>query len=352
MRNKKAVSAEEGTRALALIGRASQALAEAKTIAEIKHLISMAKAAEVYAKTMKAAKGVEDQAIDLRVRAQRKLGEALAQVPKAKGAADGTPGPGRGRRKARNKRENAVDSDDHVSDTPLTLTKLGISKDESSFSQRLAALPEDKFETAVAAAKEGGSRGAKRVLTDVKREEKHEKIKKASKKAGAMLVGAKYPVVLADPPWKFDNESSSSRRATNQYPCMETDEIMKLSPPVADQAVLYLWATSAHLPDALRVMAAWGFEYKANVVWVKDSIGTGWWVRNRHELLLIGSRGEMPTPLPAGRPDSVIEAPRGEHSEKPVAAYEMIEHAYPGCAYLELFARSKRDGWDSWGYEA
>lgn len=346
---KKAVTVTEGTRALALINRASAALDEAKTISEIKYLISMAKAAEVFAKQMKAAKHVVDQGTDLKFRAQRKLGEVLAQTPKAKGRSGQVRGAtaGRGSKPLR-----AVDTDDLPQDEPSTLAQLGLTKDESSLSQRLAALPVEKFETAVAAAKEGGSRGAKRVLIDAKREEKHEKIKKASKKVGAMPAEQRFSVVLADPAWQFDNESPASRRATNQYPCMETAAIMALCPPVADQAVLYLWATSAHLPDALRVMSAWGFEYRTNAVWVKDRIGQGWWVRNRHELLLIGARGKMPPPLPTGRTDSVIEAPRGRHSVKPVEVYEMIERAYPGCAYLELFARSARAGWTSWGYEA
>jgi len=114
---------------------------------------------------------------------------------------------------------------------------------------------------------------------------------------------------------------------------------------------LFLWTPSSHLPEALQVMSAWYFEYAASAVWVKDKIGMGHWVRNRHELLLIGARGEMPHPAPGARPDSVIEAPRREHSRKPDAAYEFIEQMYPELSKIELFARVRRDGWDAWGNE-
>jgi N6-adenosine-specific RNA methylase IME4 len=84
-------------------------------------------------------------------------------------------------------------------------------------------------------------------------------------------------------------------------------------------------------------------------VWVKDRIGTGYWCRNTHELLLIATRGQIPALPPAARVSSVISAPRSKHSEKPEAAYKMIEAAYPDLPKFELFARSKREGWRSWG---
>jgi N6-adenosine-specific RNA methylase IME4 len=111
---------------------------------------------------------------------------------------------------------------------------------------------------------------------------------------------------------------------------METEEICAM--PIADiatpDAALFMWTTPVHVPDALRVLEAWGFEYVTNVVWVKDSFGLGHWVRNQHELLLVAIRGDIPTPPPSQRPPSVINSPRREHSRKPDEAYEMIERMY------------------------
>lgn len=106
------------------------------------------------------------------------------------------------------------------------------------------------------------------------------------------------------------------------------------------------------LTEALQVMDAWGFDYRTCMVWVKDRIGMGYYARQRHEILLIGRRGNLPVPEPADRPDSVIEAPLGRHSEKPSIVAETIVRMYPHLPRVELFARQARLGWDAWGNEA
>jgi N6-adenosine-specific RNA methylase IME4 len=78
----------------------------------------------------------------------------------------------------------------------------------------------------------------------------------------------------------------------------------------------------------------------------------GRWVRSRHEVLLIGTRGNPPAPAPGEQWESVMEAPRGEHSEKPEAFYELIEAYFPTVSKIELNARKRRSGWEAWGLEA
>jgi len=167
----------------------------------------------------------------------------------------------------------------------------------------------------------------------------------------------RYPVIYADPPWHFEvynEESGVERAAGNHYPTLRLEQICALpvSELATNAAVLFLWTTLPHLEEALQVVAAWGFAYKSNVVWVKDKIGLGYLVRNQHELLLIATHGDIPTPLPAQRPASVIHAPRREHSRKPDEAYELIEAMYPELPKIELFARSRRSGWAAWGNQA
>ena len=99
-------------------------------------------------------------------------------------------------------------------------------------------------------------------------------------------------------------------------------------------------------------MEAWGFTYKAQLVWVKDRPGTGNWFRNQHETLLLGIRGRFPAPDPEDRVASVIPAKRGRHSQKPACVYERIERMYPPASKVELFARGKqRPSWVFWGNE-
>jgi len=163
----------------------------------------------------------------------------------------------------------------------------------------------------------------------------------------------RYPVLLADPPWRYEHVISESRAIENQYDTAEADDLGKI--PVGDwatdDAVLFCWATSPKLAEALDLLTQWTFTYRTCLVWVKDVIGMGYWVRQQHELLLIATRGDMVAPAPADRPSSVMTAPRAEHSEKPVVAHELIERMFPSLPKLELFARRPRDGWDVWGDE-
>jgi N6-adenosine-specific RNA methylase IME4 len=133
---------------------------------------------------------------------------------------------------------------------------------------------------------------------------------------------------------------------------MSADELAALEIPAADDAVLFMWATSPKLAEALKLMDAWGFGYRTCMVWVKDRIGMGYYARQRHELLLIGRRGDIAVPDPEDRPDSVIEAPRLEHSAKPEEAYDAIVRMYPTCRASSSSLAARVSGWAVWGNEA
>jgi len=158
-----------------------------------------------------------------------------------------------------------------------------------------------------------------------------------------------FDVIYADPPWHYNFLTSYSPEA--HYPTLETDDICALKIPSSKDAILFLWATNPCLEDALKVMEFWGFEYKTNFVWVKNRSGTGHYILGQHELLLIGIKGKIGTPLAKNRPSSVINASKTKHSAKPEVVYEVIERMYPNAQYLELFARNKREGWTAWGNE-
>jgi len=172
-----------------------------------------------------------------------------------------------------------------------------------------------------------------------------------------------FPVLLADPPWRYDFALDSDTRAIeNQYPTMTTEDIAALEVPAADDAVLFLWVTSPKLPEGLDVLAGWGFQYVTSAVWVKDRIGMGYYFRQQHELLLVATKGDLPPPAQSDRPPSVVTAARGEHSAKPEEVYTLIEGMYPdylaaglanpgGEMLCELFQRQPRKGWAGWGNE-
>jgi N6-adenosine-specific RNA methylase IME4 len=165
-----------------------------------------------------------------------------------------------------------------------------------------------------------------------------------------------YNVLYADPPWRFEPYSritGMSRAADNHYATMTLDKIKLLEVPAAKHCALFLWATAPMLPHALAVMQAWGFTYKSHWIWVKDRIGTGYWSRNMHELLLIGTRGQIPAPAPGSQPESAMTYPVGRHSAKPPEFRQLIDGFYPNVPKLEMFARGKAsEHWDVMGDEA
>jgi N6-adenosine-specific RNA methylase IME4 len=168
-----------------------------------------------------------------------------------------------------------------------------------------------------------------------------------------------YGLLYVDPPWKYDDNSiDPTRRIENQYPTMDVDEIRTFADVdgrtvedlAAKNSILYLWSTVPKLEEALSVMQAWGFEYRSGAVWVKDIPGMGYFFRQRHELLLVGVKGEPVLPAEDVRRDSVFEFPRSsEHSKKPDAVYSMLDEQYPKVPKIEIFARTERPDWVSWG---
>jgi N6-adenosine-specific RNA methylase IME4 len=178
------------------------------------------------------------------------------------------------------------------------------------------------------------------------------------------ISGKKFATVLADPPWQFQNRTGKvapEHKRLSRYGTMTLDEIVKL--PVLDVCLptshLYLWVPNALLLEGLRVMEAWGFTYKTNIVWHKirkdggpDGRGVGFYFRNTTELVLFGTRGRNARTLAPGRRQvNIIKSQKREHSRKPDELYGIIEACSPG-PYLELFARGPQKGWVSWGNQA
>src|SRR5262249_51493911 len=170
----------------------------------------------------------------------------------------------------------------------------------------------------------------------------------------------KFRTIYADPPWQFANRTGKmapEHRRLHRYRTMTIDEICAM--PVVEiadtPAHLYLWCPNALLPWGLRVMEAWGFTYKTNLVWYKvrkdggpDRRGVGFYYRNVTELLLFGTRGHFRTLKPARRIPNIVISQKREHSRKPDELYRLIERCSPKPC-LELFARHAAPRCSQWG---
>lgn len=163
-------------------------------------------------------------------------------------------------------------------------------------------------------------------------------------------------MIVADPPWEYETYSAKGhgKSAQKHYPTMPTPEIaaMPVRGLAAENTALFLWATIPMVHHALDVMFAWGFTYKSQLAWRKTTtndlprVGTGFWVRGAHEIVLIGARGSacVSSPLP-----SLFDGVAREHSRKPDEFFDLLDDVTPRGRRLELFSREDRAGWTVWG---
>jgi N6-adenosine-specific RNA methylase IME4 len=174
----------------------------------------------------------------------------------------------------------------------------------------------------------------------------------------------KFSTILADPPWRFQNRTGKmapEHKRLSRYGTMTFEQIQRLPVPqiATERAHLYLWVPNALLAEGLRVLEAWGFTYKTNIVWHKirkdggpDGRGVGFYFRNVTELVLFGVRGKDARTLAPGRRQvNIIKTRKREHSRKPDELYDLIEACSHG-PYLEIFARGTRKRWKTWGNQS
>lgn len=171
------------------------------------------------------------------------------------------------------------------------------------------------------------------------------------------LIPLRYGVILADPPWRYENYSKKGegKGAAGQYACLSDADLAAL--PVnmlaAPACALVMWGVFPMMDKALALMAAWGFTYKSGGAWAKQSstgrawaFGTGYIFRAAAEFYIVGTIGSPKVRSRSVR--NLIVAPTRGHSRKPDQLHADIETLYDG-PYCELFARAERPGWDCWG---
>lgn len=331
------------------LAHAERLLAKIASTEDALNLVDFAEAARVYAQRAKLGTSAVNHATTVKIRAERKLADMVDAGQEA-GTIATKQAHGRGKQ---------ASSQGKDASKPTTLTELGIGY-KNLFEARLLrdAITEEELVKQAAEADARDRELSRKELVKTAARNKRQKAKRerveeiSNTEPQAITALSRFPVLYVDPPWRYEHSETSTREIENHYPTMSLEQIKGLGVPAADDSVLFLWVTSPKLTEGLEVMAAWGFDYRTCMVWVKDKIGMGYYARQQHELLLIGKRGNLPVPDPEDRPSSVIHGVRGKHSAKPDEAYQLIERMYPLVDKCELFQRRSRDGWVGWGNQA
>lgn len=196
----------------------------------------------------------------------------------------------------------------------------------------------------------GISTAYKQIRKDEKKAARAKAIESQRKEIAAgkvQLPPGVFEVVVMDPPWAYGREyDPEGSRVANPYPEMNQQQLLQMQPPFASDCVLFLWTTHQFLWDAGELLGHWGFTYKAALVWDKEKIGMGAWLRMQCEFCLVGIKGK-PAWSNTKHRDIMREA-RREHSRKPEAFYEMVEDITIGRR-LDFFSRQQRPGWETFG---
>lgn len=171
----------------------------------------------------------------------------------------------------------------------------------------------------------------------------------------------KYQIIYADPAWSYQNGSVPQGGVSAQYKTMTLEDIKNLRvSEISDKnCVLFLWATFPMLQEAMEVIKAWGFKYKTlGFSWIKTNkkdgrpfFGVGYYAKSNCEVCLMAVKGKVHPMVISNKVSSCVITPRREHSRKPDEVREKIVELFGDLPRIELFARQKTAGWDSWGNE-
>lgn len=323
------------------VERAREFLAKSKSVDEVRDVADKAKAVALYLRSRDASIESQNDAAEIRLRAERRLGELTSELPKQHGAR-GKAGPGRGK--------NGVAQSDSVL-SPPTLAEQGIKKQDAAKWQQLAKIPEKKFEKFVEETKAKGERLTSSAPLKMVRQEKKAALAEELRAKPVPQVTGRFDVVVIDPPWLYEKRAEDvTQRGQVDYPQMELEAIKAL--PVAaraeDNCILWCWTTNAFMRAALECLDAWGFTEKTILTWGKDRMGNGDWLRGKTEHCILAVKGSPIVTLT--NQTTLLGAPVREHSRKPGEFYTLVESLCPGTK-LDMFGREPREGWVLWGAE-
>jgi N6-adenosine-specific RNA methylase IME4 len=227
---------------------------------------------------------------------------------------------------------------------------IGINKKESHYAQEIYRNPQ--IVDQIWNDKKNDIPTRHDVLKAIKHKKREQKIQEQKEEIikGIEKPDGLYDIIAVDPPWEFDGGEKSydadGRRTTASYPTMSYDEIREIEIPAKDDCILWLWTTHKDIWGAKKILEHWEFEYKGMIVWDKEKMGIGSWLRFQCEFCLLGIKGK---PLWENKNiRDILREPRTKHSVKPECFYQMIDENFVGKK-IDYFGRKKREGWDIYG---
>lgn len=338
---------------LQLRDNAYMQLAKIKDVEAGVDYLNKISAMEVWVKAEKKDSKLQNMVAAQKIRVQRVIGRLIRE------------GQAAGEIASQNTGGNIFKHDRESDLKPQTLSDLGLTPRQSHTFKMIESIPEEQFESALAEASEEVAEIAKSITLElttaamvrIARGNERERIKENMMERP--LPEDKFRVFYADPPWEYTsgNQHATEEQETvigSHYPSMTIQDLcdLDIKSMAAEDAVLFLWVTSPLLEESFQVVNAWGFKYKASMIWNKLKHNVGHYVSVRHEMVLICTKGSCKPDVPKLH-GSVLSIERTEHSRKPEEFRQIIDEIYPFGKRIELFARgAAHAGWETWGNES
>ena len=184
-----------------------------------------------------------------------------------------------------------------------------------------------------------------------------EEIKELNPPTPLQPIKGKYNVFIIDPPWPYETQyDEDSRRVASPYEEKSIEElkewgIKEFKKSAHKDSAMWLWTTHKFIKDALQLLEDWGWNYKLTLVWDKQKMGMGTWLRCQTEFCLLGAKGDYHKYWNLETERDIISASRREHSRKPDEFYEMVKRLCPQGNKIDIFSREKREGFEQYGNE-
>lgn len=315
------------------INKARRALALATDIEVVLDMRDAAATMKKLLESRGAGLETQNEAADLKIRVERKLGEMLGPMLEEAGRSKG------GRPSAKRLQDATV------------LKDYGIEKTQSHRWQVMGGMDEDVYEAFVTVAKERGEELTSRMIYREAKRLKAEKIGKIKVKPMA----GEYAVAVIDPPWPMEKieRDVAPNQVAFDYPTMSEDELAVWGQdlPLAQDAHVWLWTTHKFLPMALRLLGEWRLKYVCTFTWCKPGGFQPFGLPQYSSEFAIYSRRGAPEFTTTKDFHTWFQAPRGKHSEKPEAFYDLVRRV-TDKPRIDIFNRRKIEGFDVWGNEA
>jgi N6-adenosine-specific RNA methylase IME4 len=322
--------------------KARQELAIANTIDEVKEIRDRALAYRAYVKQIGESLEMQNMIAEIKIRAERKVGELLKEQGRGQG-----------------ERDKKIETSDNVGLKPK-LEEIGISYHQSADWQKIADIPEETFERHIVKTKEANEElttaSMLRLSEKQIRQERDEKEKQLKAELEEIPLPKKlYDVIVIDPPWglkKIIREVRPNQKEFD-YPTMTIEEIkaFPVKDVMTDNCHVFLWTTQKYLPYAFDILKEWGLTYVLTMVWHKNGGFQPFGLPQYNcEFVLYAHKGN-PKFIDTKAFNCCFNGERGKHSEKPDSFYDVIDRVCDGNK-IDIFARKERNKkWEVYGNE-